>query len=131
MPARRAARSVVGAVRTFESSENEMSPTLMPGGTLSAKVRIAARAASSRVGATSLAFIEIETSTTRTTVARSAVAASGTFGRATAMHSNTSVASRSPPMSWRFQLERPPIEARTSRFGNVTAARVGRFSIHR
>ena len=90
-------RSVVGARHDERGRpRTRSSPILTCSGTESANDVIAARAASSRVGATSVAFIETETSTTSTTVARSDVAASGSLGRATATQSSAIVHEQQP-----------------------------------
>ena len=65
----------------------------------SANEVIAARAASSRLGATSVATIEYDTSTTSTTVARSEVVSIGTRGRATATQSSATAPSRRPAIT--------------------------------
>ena len=100
-------------------------------GTWLANEVIAARAASSRLGATSVATIEYDTSTTSTTVARSDVVSIGTRGRATATQSSATAPSSRPAIRWRRQLERVATEASTARFGNEIAARGGRRSSHR
>ena len=104
-----------------------MMPTLSWAGAFARNDCIADCAAASRVGATSAARIDPETSTTRITVARSLGRRNGQLGRATATQRAASAASRRTAGTWRLQLRPvPPIAASTSRFEYVTAYRVGR-----
>ena len=79
-----AAWSVVGSARTAVVPEKVTTPTLKVSGSPSTNVAAAARAASSRFGATSVASIERETSIATMTVARSWGTRMSISGRAVA-----------------------------------------------
>ena len=81
------ARSLVGARTIRASVEKATRPTRKPAGSWSTKVVAAALAASRRLGLTSVACIEPETSMARTTVASSRGTATVMDGRARAMPS--------------------------------------------
>ena len=102
--------------------ENEISPIRTFFGTLPAKSDIACAAASSRVGFTSFARIEPETSTSSTTVARSDVSCTVARGRATAVAANASASRKSASgTSDRHLRRRSTTDASSSRFVNATA----------
>ena len=88
--------SVVGGIATSASPAKRISPTFSRLGTRSRKVFIALCAATSRVGFTSFACIEPETSSTRTTVALSLAISVFTCGRASPTHSVASATRNSP-----------------------------------
>ena len=77
------ARSCVGGTPTAALLANETTPTRNFSGTWTRNASAAARAASSRVGSTSSAFIERETSMARITVASSRGTLTVACGRAT------------------------------------------------
>ena len=81
------ARSPVGARTIRASVENATRPTRKPAGSWSTKVVAAALAASRRLGLTSVAIIEPETSMVRMTVASSRGTSTVIDGRASAMPS--------------------------------------------
>jgi hypothetical protein len=107
----------VGETTTAGSSEKDTTPTLSDSGARSRNDCIARLAAASRDGLTSVARIEPEVSTTRTTLARSFGALTVTVGRAKATQRTASDASMSAARAWRRQAHRPPATpASTSRF---------------
>jgi hypothetical protein len=117
MPCESRARSIVGGTTTCGSSENETTPTRSDFGARSRNERIAFFAAASRVGFTSVARIEPEVSTTRTTLARSFGAFTVMVGRASATQSAASDASISAAGTClRHARRRPATAASTSRF---------------
>src|SRR5215831_20278862 len=71
MPRLTASRSIVGGTTTEALPPNFTSPTLMRGGSMSTNDLAPARAASMRLGNTSVAFIDSDTSIAIITVARS------------------------------------------------------------
>ena len=81
------ARSVVGLTSVTGSEANETTPTRTPAGSWSMNERAEARAASSRVGETSVERIEPETSIARITVASWRGTATTIVGRASPMRS--------------------------------------------
>ena len=81
------ARSVVGLTSVVGSEANETIPTRTPAGSWSMNERADAFAASSRVGDTSVARIEPDTSIARMTVASSRGVAMTIVGRASPMSS--------------------------------------------
>src|SRR5207248_9134326 len=94
-PSGRIVGSVVGATSSSALLENETSPIFTPAGTLSANRSIACCAAPRRVGFTSEARIEPETSTSRTTVALSDGTETLAVGRATAAEAQVSASRKS------------------------------------
>ena len=127
MPCSSRARSTVGDTTTCGSSENETTPTRSEAGARSRKERIAFFAAARRVGFTSVARIEPDVSTTRTTLARSFGALTVMVGRAKATQSAASEARSSAAGTWRRQARRlPATPASTSRFVYRTANLGGR-----
>jgi hypothetical protein len=88
---------------------------------LSRNVRIALTAASRRVGSTSLARIEPDTSTTSTTVPLSSGTLRRAFGRATAVAAQASASSRKTSGTQRRHDRRSSTSpASSSRFVNAT-----------
>ncbi len=117
IPCSRRARSTVGDTTTCASSEKDTTPTRSDFGARSRNERIAFLAAASRVGFTSVARIEPDVSTTRTTLARSFGDLTVIVGRANAMQSAASDARRSAAGTWRRHARRrPATPASTSRF---------------
>ena len=86
-------RSVVGGAATWGSPANAISATRTFGGIFFRNFRTASCAAASRVGLTSVACIDPETSTTTTTVARSEATRTVRCGRASAIQSDASASS--------------------------------------
>ena len=86
-------RSAVGATPTTARVANETTPTWNLSGTWSRNVLAATRAASSRFGSTSFAFIERETSMARTIVASSRFTLTVACGLATPTMRKTSATS--------------------------------------
>ena len=94
---------------------------MTPFGTLSANADIAACAAPSRVGFTSAARIEPETSTSSTIVALSEGTDTFAFGRASAVDAAASASRKSASGSQRSGRRRVvATDASTSRFVNAT-----------
>ena len=107
-------------------------PTLRRGGTLSRNVCSARCAATSRVGFTSCACIEPETSSTRTTVALSLATRRCTRGRETATQRVASASRKTPATSQRRHgLPRGDDRRETSTFVYRTAYCIRRRAIAR
>ena len=87
------ARSCVGATPTAARVANDTTPTRNFSGTSSRNVFAATRAASRRVGSTSVAFIDRDTSSASTIVASSRGTLTVAWGRATPTIMNTSATS--------------------------------------
>ena len=122
IPSWRIARSVVGITSRFGPVLNETRPIFTPFGTRSANAPIACCAAPSRVGLTSAARIEPETSTSSTTVARFAGTETDAFGRASAVDAAASASrNNASGAQRRHDLRVPATDASRSRFVNATA----------
>ena len=91
----KAARSSVGACSTRTSRANETSPSFAFIGRPAIRSRAAVRAAAIRLGVTSLAAIEFDESTARTTVVSFWSLAISACGRATPTSSSASASSSS------------------------------------
>ena len=124
-------RSVVGDTSTAAVPANDTSPRFTPGVSWSANDFAAACAAASRVGATSVAFIDSDTSITSITVARlrgtfaiACGAASATVSTASAMISATAGTCRTQPGL------RGATVSSSSRFVNRTTSRRRRRNSH-
>ena len=115
-------RSTVGITSTFGLVLKETSPIFTRFGTLSAKFDIACWAAPRRVGFTSAARIEPETSTSRTSVARWAAVLTLARGRASAVEAAARASRKSASGIQRQSGRRfGATEASTSRLVNATA----------
>jgi hypothetical protein len=95
--------SFVGVCSVWAESENATRPTRSSSGTVSRKFSAAPRAASSRVGLTSVADIEREMSVTSTTEARSTGTCTVFSGRASEIASAASASASSANGRWRLQ----------------------------
>jgi hypothetical protein len=130
-PVLTALRSVVGETSTAAVPAKDTSPRLTPGVSWSANCLAAACAAASRVGATSVAFIDSDTSITSITVAR----LRGTFAMAcgpasatvsTASAAISAIAGRCRHRPGRFGAT----DSSSSRLVNRTTSRRRRRSSH-
>ncbi len=98
-----ASRSVVGVCSVCATSENDTRPTRSSPGTFPRKFSAAWRAASRRVGLTSVADIERETSVTSTTDARSTATWTVRSGRASEIASAATASASSANGRCRLQ----------------------------
>src|SRR5215210_3851900 len=114
-------RSVVGATRTWAVPEKDTRPTLSRGGTRSMNVSAAALAARSRVGSTSVASMDRETSMAITIVARSLGTLVALVGWAKAVTRVARARRKAAAGSWRRHPgRRGATERRSSRLVNRT-----------
>ena len=115
-------RSSVGWTRVCGREANDTTPTRMPSGSWATKERAAALAASRRVGSTSVAFIEPDTSMASITVASSRGTATTIDGRARPRTRKATAVRYSTGGRWRRHEGRfGAMLASRSRFVNRTA----------
>ena len=123
------ARSTVGLCTASALSSNTTPPTRTRSGTLSRNASPAARAATSRDGATSVACIEPEWSMASTIAARSAGTATLICGRASAAIRPAMASAASSSGAWRRQPgRRGTADAATAGAANAAAPRRRRRS---
>jgi hypothetical protein len=126
-----ASRSWVGATATCANPENTTSPMVVELSCLPMKSRTAFWAAASRLGSTSVAHIEPETSNATITADRETGTSAVTCGRAAASASSPIAARSSANGAWRRHGARRGAAARTSATSeNRTAWRRRRRSSH-
>lgn len=124
MAERRAPRSVVGGTATVAEPLNGTSPALKRSGSRSTKASAARWAASKRVGSTSVASMDADTSNATTIVARSRGTCTSVVGRAKPTTSRASVPQKAAAGTWRRQPgRRGATLSSSSRLVNRTAYR--------